>query len=291
MHKIFKYLSIILLVSCNSHDINTQKEIITVSISPFRYFVEAIGGDDFNVNVMVPAEADPHVYEPIPGQVNALKRSSAYICDGYLGFELNWLKKFYELNKTMKKLTLSDSINLIKAGENDGHGHLEGADPHFWISPRCAFKIAESIKSFLSDLKPGNSGKYEKNFLKLADTIMAIDTRARELLSGFEGRTFMIFHPSLTYLARDYNLKQIAVESEGKEPTALSIKDLIDISIIKNIKTIFIQKGFDTRNASSIASETGADLKIIDPMSADWPGSVRQIITALHDSFSLTSDI
>jgi zinc transport system substrate-binding protein len=290
MPRFLIYIFLLLMVSCKSHDVTDHQDIITVSISPFRYFVEALAGDDFSVNVMVPSEADPHIYEPVPGQVSALKMSKAYISDGYLGFELAWLKRFYGVNKTMKRLTLGDSIDLIKGGEHDNDSHVEGADPHFWISPRCAIRIAESVKSLLCDLKPENKEKYERNCVQLEDSIKSIDQKASQLLAGFKGRSFMIFHPSLAYLARDYDLNQIAVESEGKEPSVLSMKNLIDIAKARDIRTIFVQRGFDMRNAGSIASETGADLKVIDPMSPDWPGSVWQIITALHDSFLIKTD-
>ena len=78
--------------------------IITVSIAPFKYFVEEIADSDFRVNIMVPPGSDPHVYEPFPDQINKLRKSEAYISNGYLGFEMTWLERFYETNNTMKKL-------------------------------------------------------------------------------------------------------------------------------------------------------------------------------------------
>ena len=62
------------------------------------------------VNVMVPAGSDPHIYEPFPEQINKLRNSVGYISNGYLGFEMNWLDRFYETNKVMKKLSLGDNI-------------------------------------------------------------------------------------------------------------------------------------------------------------------------------------
>ena len=52
-----------------------RDRIITVSIAPFKYFVEEIAGDDFKVNVMVPAGANPHIYEPFPEQISKLRKS------------------------------------------------------------------------------------------------------------------------------------------------------------------------------------------------------------------------
>ena len=82
----------------------------------FKYFVEEIAGDNFTVNVMVPAGANPHIYEPYPDQINKLRQSVAYISNGYLGFEMTWLDRFYEMNRKMKKLSLGDSIDPINSG-------------------------------------------------------------------------------------------------------------------------------------------------------------------------------
>jgi zinc transport system substrate-binding protein len=285
MQRVLKYLLFLLLISCNSQNTVNNKKIISVSIPPFKYFVEKIGGDDFNVNVMVPAGANPHIYEPVPGQISALRNSVAFISDGYLGFEMTWLDRFYETNKSMKRLSLGNHIDLIKPVLHSEEGHTEGADPHYWVSPKCAVAIASSVKDLLCELVPGERAKYEKNYSELLGIISGIDKKANELFSGFNGRSFMIFHPTLGYFARDYGLNQIAVEKEGKEPTPLTLRELIDIAKFQHIKVIFIQKEYDTKNARAIASETGAVTRAIDPLSENWPVAMIEIMNAIHDSF------
>jgi zinc transport system substrate-binding protein len=289
MARLIKILITLFLVSCNSGNYSGNRDIITVSVSPFSYFVKAIAGSDYEINVMVPASADPHIYEPVPGQISALGRSVAYISDGYLGFEMTWLDRFYEANRKMKKLNLGSTIDLIMAEGLQEGDHSEGADPHYWVSPKSAMEIAGSVRTLLTGLNPGKKAEYDARYEILADTIAAIDSLAARLFSEFRGATFMIFHPALGYLARDYGLIQVAVENEGKEPTPSSMRKLIDIAGEKKIRVIFIQKGFDTKNAGAIASETGAELVPVDPLSEDWPGSVRDIINKIHRSLVISS--
>jgi zinc transport system substrate-binding protein len=99
----------------------------------------------------------------------------------------------------------------------------------------------------------------------------------------------MIYHPNLAYLARDYGLDEIAVEYEGKEPTPSRMRDLIDRARAGCIKTIFVQREYDAKNAKAIAHEIGAKIQIIDPLSGDWPGSTSEIINALYQSFRESS--
>jgi zinc transport system substrate-binding protein len=284
MKNLLQYFFLLLLIACNQQVPDTGNKVITVSIPPFKYFVKAIGGEDFNVNVMVPAGANPHIYEPVPEQISGLRKSVAYISDGYLGFEMTWLDRFYETNRKMKKLSLGDNIDLIHLAEHSDDGHLEGADPHYWVSPKSALVIAASIKSLLIELNPKNREKYETNYFNLLKAIQEIDNKTKELFSGYQNKSFMIFHPTLGYLARDYGLNQVAVENEGKEPTPSTLKALIDRAKSENIKVIFVQKEYDKKNARAIASETGAVIEQIDPLSENWPGAVMEIINALHNS-------
>ncbi len=289
MRKTLWLLLIFLLSSCRNQVTDSKSSILTVSISPFKFFVEEIAGDDFIVNVMVPAGANPHIYEPFPEQINKLRRSVGYISNGYLGFEMTWLDRFYETNKTMKRLSLGDSIDpLISDHDHDGE-HAESVDPHYWVSPKCAIKMAFSVKEFLSEINPSQKNKYESNCQDLIVKISELERRADEFFSTAPDRSFMIFHPNLGYLARDYGLKEITVEHEGKEPTPSRMKYLIDEGRKHGLKTIFVQREYDTKNAQVIADEIGAELLIIDPLSEDWLNATSYIISAIHSSFKESS--
>jgi zinc transport system substrate-binding protein len=286
MKRMLLYLLLLFLFSCNRQGVNSNERIVTVTIAPFKYFVEAIGGADFSVNVMVPPGASPHTYEPMPEQIVGLNKSLAYISDGYLGFELTWMDRFDEVNPGMKKLSLADNQNLIRSEASPegavGNDH-EGVDPHFWISPVSARIIAGSIKNLLVELYPEHRDLYETNLKSVIETIDTIDLKAIESFKELPNRSFIIFHPALSYLARDYNLVQIPVEYEGKEPSPSQLKAIIDLGKSEEARFIIIQKEFDRKYADEIALEIGARVVVIDALSENWPESVLSIITALHD--------
>ncbi len=273
-----------MMIACGRNSSDTGNRIITVSIAPFKYFIEEIAGDDFKVNIMVPAGADPHTYEPFPEQINKLRKSVAYISNGYLGFEMNWLDRFYETNRTMKKLSLGDKIDPLNSEHHHEGGHVEAADPHYWVSPKCALIMASSVKEFLCELNPSQKQKYETGYQRLILKILEVDKKARELFSGIQNRSFMIYHPNLAYMARDYGLEEIPVEFEGKEPPPSRMKELIDRARNEHLKTIFVQREYDLKNAKAIAGEIDGHIVLIDPLSENWQRSTMQIIDALHNS-------
>jgi zinc transport system substrate-binding protein len=118
-------IALFALVSCGRRSPGSSGErVITVTIPPFAWFVEQIGGDDFSVNVLLPPGADHHIWEPLPAQINALSGSEAFIMNGQLGFEHAWMDRFRQVNPGMKVMDLSRNIKLIgseslRAGESE----------------------------------------------------------------------------------------------------------------------------------------------------------------------------
>jgi zinc transport system substrate-binding protein len=272
-------------VSCGTPSAKKDGKVITVTIPPLAWFVEGIAGGDFDVSIMLPQGADHHIWEPLPAQISALAASKALVMDGQIDFERAWLDRFREINPDMRILDLSRHIELIRSGheaDSADNTHYtgykaDGNDPHYWMSPVSAYIIADDIKNFLTELNPGSAEKYEHNLTSMNDTIARVDSLLRQAASSASPKTFMIYHPALGYVARDYGLEQISFEDEGKSPSPARMKELIDIAGEKRIHIIFIQAEYDIRNAQSLSSETGAKLVVINPMNKDWPRAVMEV--------------
>lgn len=284
--KNYLYLSVILcfIVSCNYT--NDNSKIISVTIEPQRYFVEKIVGDKFEVNTIVPAGTSPETYDPSPSQMVDLGKSSLYFKVGYLGFENAWGQTLKDNNVDVKIINTSNNIKLIednkdsieikKMNEHDGHSH-HGVDPHIWSSPKSALIMAENMLNALVVADVENQKYYRDNFKLLETEIIETDRRINELLESASVKSFIIYHPALGYFARDYNLIQYSIEFEGKSPSPQQLKEMIDFANTQDIKTIFVQKGFDLKNAESLANEVKASIHSIDPLSYNWSDELIKI--------------
>jgi zinc transport system substrate-binding protein len=197
-----------------------------------------------------------------------------------------WLSRFYETNSTMKRLSLGESIVPLDHDHHHHEGeHAEAADPHYWVSPVCAKEMAGALRDFLVELNPGKKEQYLAGYDSLMIKIGEVEARASEALGLLSGRPFMIYHPNLGYLARDYGLIEVSVEYEGKEPPPSRMKELIDLARKEGIKRIFVQKEYDTKNARAIADEIGAEVIVIDPLAEDWYGATMTMIDELGKTF------
>jgi zinc transport system substrate-binding protein len=283
-------LLIWLLAACHPSGGSTpEKPVISVSILPQRYFIERLAGDRVEVNVMIPPGASPATYEPTVAQLEYLDRSAFYMKIGYVGFELSWMEKILSVNPSMKVADLSRGVELIRGEEqrdqnrHPGHSHT-GVDPHIWMSVRNARVIASNAYASLLEVLPAEEELLSSNLSELLKELDSLDHDIAVMLDGMEHRDFMIYHPALSYFARDYNLQQYALEVEGKTPSPVHLKELSDLGRERQITTIFLQKQFDVKIARVLAGEIGAEVVMIDPLDPDWQNQMLTIATRLKES-------
>ena len=282
MKKLLYILTLLLLCACGNTTQKSDKPTITVTLEPLRYFAEAIAGEHYDVVSMVPKGSSPESYDPTPQQLVALSRSEAYLRIGYIGFEQAWMKKLEANAPDMKVFDTSQGVDLIR-GEGHWHGdhfHEGGVEPHIWNSTRNAIIIAENIYAALCELDATHQEDYKNRLDVLKETIRRTDENVRTFLENADS-TFLIYHPALSYFARDYGLKQISIEEGGKEPSPAYLKHLIELCRQEKAHVIFVQQEFDQRNTQLIADELGIEVVSINPLSYDWDEEMVRVANAL----------
>ncbi|WP_071147607.1 metal ABC transporter solute-binding protein, Zn/Mn family [Bacteroides ihuae] len=278
--------ALLLLVSCNGQPKKEKndKRIIMVTMEPQRFFTEAIAGEKFNIESMVPKGSSPETYDPTPQQLTQLSKSEAYFRIGYIGFEQSWMERLTDNAPHMNVFDTSKDVELIhETGHDHGdHHHQGGIEPHIWSSTANAQIIAKNTFNALCTLDKKNEAYYLERYSSLSQRITRTDSIIRNIFaSSHADRTFMIYHPALSYFARDYGLHQICIEEGGKEPSPAHLKNLIDICKAEGVRTIFIQPEFDRRNAEIIAKQTGAIIVPINPINYDWEKEMIHIAKSL----------
>ena len=290
MKKIILLLAIAAIFnSCGSKKIQNEEpgNFITVSILPQKTFVKKITGDDFVVNVLIPPGTSPAAYTLLPSQLEEISKSAIWFRIGNIGFEHSWQDKIAQANSKMKVVDLSEGLDLIAQvkEQHDDHFHLSGVDPHIWLSPVLVKQMAKRIFDEVSKLNPEQSIKYKTNYLEFVKEIDQLNIEIANKLKPFEGRKIVVFHPSLSYFARDYGLLQYSLESGGKEPTPQRMKELIDLSKKENIKVMYIQGELDRDHARVFAEEVGGQIIQVRPLDPAWAENLMEITNIIVDNF------
>ena len=254
MRKIYIALLIAILCGGCTSRRPADGEPLYVSILPLRSLVQGIVGDDFDIEVLVPPGASPETFEPTPRQFVGLNKARMVFNVGLIDFETTLLAK---VEDQAKVVDLSRGIELI-AGTcshgSHGHTHTHGIDPHVWTSPRALQKMAENAYEAIREAYP-DSVKYETNYRLLQQELKALDERTAARIAASDVEYFIIYHPALTYYARDYGLRQIAIEADGKEPSAKQLTQLIRQAREDGVRRILYQSQFPASAVEVIARD------------------------------------
>jgi zinc transport system substrate-binding protein len=247
-----------------------------------------VGGDRVAVTVLVPPGADPHTYEPNAGQMVSLSESRIYfrLGEGLLPFEDRFLSGLRNMNRNMTFVDTSDGIEFIQEGGGSSHPGGYGKDPHIWLSVRNAEIMVSHISDALSAADPEHAAEYSHNRDAYLDRLTVLDGNITRQLSGLEPREFLTVHDAWGYFARDYNLTQLAINANDKEPGAQAIQEIIGRAREDGIKTVFIEPEFSPRSADVIAQAIGGRVVRIDPLASDYSDNMARIAQAFAESQS-----
>ena len=158
------------------------------------------------------------------------------------------------------------------------------------MCPDNAKLIAKSIYEALLKLDASNQASFTNNYKQFLSEIEELNQDISKQLQNAKSRSFIIYHPALTYFANTYNLQQLPIEVEGKNPSAFHIKQIIDTAKSRNIKIVFIQKQFDQEKAKTIAHEIGGTVIQIDPLDYNWADQLLTISAAFTTNFNSIKD-
>lgn len=269
---------------------------VFVSILPQKLFVQQIGGDLLDIEVMVQPGASPATYEPKPSQMRKLAASKAYFAIG-VPFEKAWLDKIAGVNPNMHIIHTDSGIEKMTMGSHHheeqpadhheaetDHEEHSGPDPHIWLSPMLVKQQAATILDGLIALFPRHKEVLRTNYKQFIDRLDALHDTLKKLLKDHQGKQFMVFHPSWGYFAREYGLTQVPIEIEGKSPKPAQLSELINHALEQGITVIFAQKQFSTKNARIIARAIGGKVVLVDPLALDWFANMKHIGTIFKNA-------
>ncbi len=273
-------LSLLWLAASCAAQQKPDEATLYVSIPPLKEVVGGIVGDDFRTEVLVPPGASPETYEPTPRQFIGLNRAQLIFNVGLLDFETALLRK---IDDRQKIVNLSRGIEPIAGscahGDHGGH-RTHGVDPHVWTSPRALQRMAANAYEAIHARYP-DSAKYPKNYESLQRRLQELDERTAERIERSGTEYFIIYHPALTYYARDYGLRQEAIETDGKEPSARHLSGIIREARAKGIRKILYQSQFPASAVETVARDIGAEAVRIDPLREDVTANIDEITEQL----------
>jgi zinc transport system substrate-binding protein len=289
-----------LMLSCGAGDTGDRTSAVA-TILPLAEFTRIVGGDKVEVTTLVPPGSSPHTYEPTPNQLVNVSRADLYVTAGSgIEFEMIWMDKIRSVNKEMLIVNSSEGVDLLHldshessseenettADKEEHHVHGKegsGTDPHVWLSPVNVKTMVANICDALVRIDPVNQSYFERNRDHYQAQLNEVDSYIRETLSGAPGNRFLIYHPAWGYFAHEYGLEQIAIEHEGKEPTARELVNIVKRAEELGIKAVVVEPRSSNISAEVVAGEIGGGVIVADPLAGDYLQNMRKVADGLAE--------
>jgi len=298
------------LAGCAAKEKGAHGIVVAVSILPQQYFLERIGGNRVTALVLVGPGQNPHSYEPTPRQMASLSGARAWIKSG-TDFELALEPKIRGQYPALRIVdgTAGVAFRALEKHSHDGEGaerdddepaagaaEPNGAMPadlnidrHTWLGREPAKIMAGWIRDTLTAIDPDGADLYRSNCAALVADIDREFDELKTRLAPLAGSKVFVFHPSFGYFLDEFGIKQEAVETGGKEPTAQALARLIDEAKQDKPAAIFVQAQFPVNAAEKIADSVGAKVVPLDPLAPDWLDNVKRIGDALEKNAKETA--
>ena len=268
---------------------------VLITLIPQKEMIESIGGEQVIVTVLVPPGQSPHSYEPSPSQLITISKAQAYFTVGSgVEFELIHLDTIVEQNPHLSVFDCSQGIKVLSYDEHYGKNHPDenailnehsGTDPHIWTSPENYIQMAEEVYSGLIEIDPDHQNEYFSNYQLFISKIEQLHVNVSNMLKPYDGYSFMVYHPTWGYFGDTYNLTQLAIEENGKQPGPAGVAAIITQAKEENIKVIFVAPQFDTSSANTIAQEINGEVVYANPLMEDYDESIKHLAEEMVKGF------
>jgi len=280
----------LLLIAACCYAENAAKLQVFASILPQKFFIEKIGGDLVNVEVLVGPNMSPHTYEPLPQQMSRLSRARLFFTIG-VPFEKVLKEKIVSVCPELKLVETDKGVvrrQMQTQEDAFDHEYHDGCiygvgelDPHIWLDPELVMIQAGNIAAALKLEMPEKAGEIETRLNAFVNELTHLSRELARQLEPVRGQTMLVFHPAFGYFADRYGLKQQAIEIEGKEPAPRQLVELIRRCRAENIHVIFVQKQFPVAAAKTVARSINGSVVAINPLAENYIENLHEIARAV----------
>lgn len=241
--------------------------------------VRQVGGDAIDLKVLLPPNADPHVFELTPQNLRTLIAADVVFANG-LGLEEFLEDAMANAGEEINLVHVSEGITPRRPAEDEEDGDAHGdedqdehgdeghgdVDPHVWISPTNVQIWVDNVERALSEIVPEHAGTYAANSdryrTELDDLDAWISDRVTEVPKP--NRKLVTDHDVWGYFADRYGFEFLGAVipslSTGAEPSARDVARLIEVIREHDVPAVFVGTTVSSRIAEQVAAETGVEL-------------------------------
>jgi zinc/manganese transport system substrate-binding protein len=253
-----------------------QLQVVT-STTDLWDLARQVGGPRVAVKHISEGYQDPHFVEAKPSFVLDLRKADVFAYVG-LDLEIGWMPLLLDGARNSKialgapgHLNVSRVIPVIDVpsgtvDRSQGDVHPLG-NPHYWLDPSNALRIAELFRDTFSQLDPDGAKEYGSNTQAFESRLSAAQKEWAPLLANLKGTPVVAWHTSWRYFAQYTGLKIVGFmePKPGVPPSPSHLAGLILTMQRTKAKLIIMEPFYDRKTADFVASKTGATVLVVPP--------------------------
>jgi len=244
---------------------------IVATIFPNYDFAKQIVKDKAEVILLIPPGIEAHSYDPSPRDIVNAATADIFI---YTSSAMEpWAEKIIHVSENNQLMLVESGQGIAlkertEGEQEDEHGHGTHSDPHIWVNPLYAIKMAENIKDAVIKADPANRAYYEENFNSFAQQLQELDKEIEAAMAKVKSKTIIYGgHFVFGYFAERYQLDFVSPYkgfSPEAEPTAMKLAELINTMKELGVKVIYYEELLDPKIARIISEQTGAKMLLLN---------------------------
>jgi zinc transport system substrate-binding protein len=251
-----------------------QKIKVITTFLPVYLLTKAVTGDVADVEMLVKPGTEIHEYQGTPANVKAIATAKILVKNG-LGLEeflADTIKNAgnsqlveIDASKGIQVINKISPIDKTTTGEHD-HEHQFG-NPHVWLDPILAKQQIINIRDGLIIADPGNKANYQTNAATYIQKLDNLNNEFQQTIKQTPNCTFITFHDAFPYLAKRYNIKQLAVvEIPEKQLSPTDVQKVVNTVKKYKVKALFSEPGLDNKLLTSISQDLGLTVRTLDSL-------------------------
>lgn len=259
-------LAMLLVAACGNtgdKESSGEKKKVTVTTSFLYDMVETLAGDDVDLNLIIPAGEDPHLYVAKAEDLRKIQDADLVLYHG-----LHFEGKMQDSLKS-KGYAVTETFDRGKIGTMEEDGNVI-QDPHFWFDVELYKEATANAAKQLEALLPEKKEKIEKNLEAYLQELTKLDEENRKMLEQIpEDHRYLITpHDAFNYFSRRYNIPVKAPQgvSTDSEVANKDVQDTADFIVEHRVKAIFAESTTDPARMEKLreaCAAKGFDVKVV----------------------------
>ena len=253
MRKSITCLFVIFLVACKAPTKSSGKLKVVVTTSMLTDLVKNIGGDLIDLQGLMGAGVDPHLYKASEGDVSKLFNADVIFYNG-LHLEGKLVAVFEKMET--QKTTVALGEFLAKEGLIGSDYFASNYDPHVWFNIQYFKEFSDKVTSVLSDKDPKNAASFTANNLAYQQKLDLLHTAVVNTIATLapEKRILVTAHDAFNYFGKAYGFKVVGLQglSTATEAGVQDVQKLSEYIIANKVKAIFIESSVPRRTIEAL---------------------------------------